>query len=151
MRLVSPTCTTKPASDRYIVMLARNAVIASSLAPVASATMFTCCSTMAAPAAARPITSAITRRWGERASRRSASTPPTPRSSSSSDCAPTSWRRRIRTTMPAQHASVAALTSSRLMLPISPTSSVVRPAPSAPPRLAPPPMKPNSRLAWRAS
>ena len=54
MRLVSPTCTTKPASDRYIVMLARNAVMPSSLAPVASATMFTCCSTMVGAGGGQP-------------------------------------------------------------------------------------------------
>ena len=47
----------------YIVMLARNAVIRPRSRPVASATMFTCCSTMAAPPAASPITSAITRKW----------------------------------------------------------------------------------------
>ena len=150
MRLVSPICTTKPASDRYIVMLARNAVMPSSLAPVASATMFTCCSTMVEPAAASPITSAITRKWGDCASIRRASAPPTPRSSSSSDC-PALCRRRMTVTMPVQHANVAALTSSRLRLPISSTSTLVRPAPSAPPRLAPPPMKPNTRFAWRAS
>ena len=85
------------------------------------------------------------------ASIRNASAPPTPRSSSIGDRLLASWRCMMRTTMPAQQARAAALTSSRLTLPISSTKNFVSPAPSAPPRLAPPPMKPNTRLACRAS
>ena len=53
--------------------------------------------------------------------------------------------------MPVQPARAAALTSTSCSEPTSSTTIAVMPAPSAPPRLAPPPMNPNRRLAWRAS
>ena len=53
--------------------------------------------------------------------------------------------------MAVQPARVAALTSTSCSEPTSSTRNAVMPAPRAPPRLAPPPMNPNRRLAWRAS
>ena len=53
--------------------------------------------------------------------------------------------------MPLHRARAAALTSTSCSDPTSCTMAAVMAAPRAPPRLAPPPMNPNRRLAWRAS
>ena len=154
MRLMRATWTTNPAIERYAVTSARKAAMPSPPPSpcVASAAMLNCWSRTAAPAAAHPTVRASTRSELDPAIRRRASRPPTPRSEASkSACSPTRWPRSTSTTMPAQAARVAALTSTSCSEPTSSTMAAVNPDPRAPPRLAPPPMNPNRRFACRAS
>ena len=99
------------------------------------------------------ITSEITCRWRDSRSMRSASLPPTPFSSPALAMAE-SWtwlRASTLSTSTAATPSRVALTSSRLFVPNAPVANVSSDEPAMPPRLAPAPMKPNSRLACRAS
>ena len=79
MRLVSQIWMKKAIPDIQIPTVPRNAVIESTSRPVvASVAMFSCCSTMAAPTAANPMTRAMICRCRDPRSSRSASPPPTP-------------------------------------------------------------------------
>ncbi len=138
------------------MICARNAVTASTFeAPLDSAAaMFSCCSMMAAPIAAKPMTMAMVCRCRDERSSRNASAPLTLASSpvllASLRPAPGS-RRTIIATVTVQSARVAALTSSTELVPIRSTTVEVIVAPAKPPRLEPAPMKPKMRLACRGS
>ena len=73
-----------PPIDTHAVTSARNAVMRSASPPVASAAMLSCCCTIAAPAAAQPIDQRHDLQVMRFASRRIASRPPTPCSSTNS-------------------------------------------------------------------
>ncbi len=93
-------------------------------------------------------------RWREPRSSVSASPPPTLSSSpvfDASDWPARSFVRMMRTTIARHTAMMLALTSSIVVVPSFSTSPAVMAAPVAPPRLAPPPIRPNNRLAWRGS
>ena len=99
------------------------------------------------------MTSEMTCRCRDSRSMRSASPPPTPFSSPALAMAE-SWtglRASTLSTSTAATPSSVALTSSRLFVPNVPVANVSSDEPAMPPRLAPAPMKPNSRLACRAS
>ena len=103
--------------------------------------------------APKAMTSEITCRCRDSRSIRSASLPPTPFSSPAlaMDASWTGLRASMLSTSTAATPSRVALTSSRLLVPNVPVANVSSDEPAMPPRLAPAPMKPNSRLAWRAS
>ena len=104
------------------------------------------------PIAVVLMRSAITWRWREPRSNCRASPPLTPPLVASRETSPAAGAcRSIAITMPAHTTSTVALSSRRLLVPTCWTASAVTVAPVAPPRLAPPPMKPNKRLACRAS
>ena len=156
MRLVRKTWMKKPATDVQSCTVPRNAVRPStSVRPLkASAAMFSCCSIRLAPIAPKAMTSAITWRCRDSRSIFSASPAPTP-FSSPVEVIPE------RRSPPARDSTVStstahttrseALASSRLLVPMAFTAKVRIDEPAMPPRLAPAPMKPKSRLACRAS
>ena len=117
-----------------------------------SVAMLSCCSTIAAPMAAKPMISAIVCRCLLFFSRRSASVLLTLSSSPPvSDPLMSGFSRLMMATTSTRHnAMSAALTSRRLVVPMTGAWSVSD-DPAMPPRLAPPPMKPKIRLAWRGS
>ncbi len=59
--------------------------------------------------------------------------------------------RAMATTTATAEASASALSSSSPPVPTDPTARAASPDPAMPPRLAPPPMNPNSRRACLAS
>ena len=97
---------------------------------------------------------AMSCRWRDPRSIRNASVPPTPFSSPVAATAAGDRSRARRMTMettPAQAIRSALLASSRLLAPTLSTAKTTTADAVMPPRLAPPPMKPNSRFACRAS
>ena len=120
-------------------------------APFAAAVaMFSCCSMIAAPIAAKPITMAIFCRCFDERSSRIASEPLTLDSSPvllASLRPAFGSRRTSHITVVVQMASVAALTRSTPLVPMLSTIVDVTIAPVNPPRLAPAPTKPKMRLA----
>ncbi len=118
----------------------------------ASVAMLSCCSTIAAPMAAKAMMSAMVCRCRLFFSSRSASVLLTPSSSPPVSEPLISGFSRLMIAVTSMRHSVisAALTSSRLAVPIRSACSVSE-LPAMPPRLAPPPMKPKMRLACRGS
>ncbi len=156
IRLVRARLITKPIIEVYSPTSARKAAMpVVFLTPLASAVaMFSCCSMMAAPMAAKAMTRAITCRCREEPSNWMASPLDTPSSSTAlaASLVPAPFSRcRMNTTMARQSARVPAPIKSIVFVPTFSTRNRVSPLPRAPPRLEPAPTNPNTRLAWRGS